>query len=834
MQKTKNNVFFVLFLISFVINAKGQTRYTLVDTINIVIYQNSWQPPNSYNSCTFKWIDYDNDNDLDLLIHNSSPNSAINIYENFGNDSFALSFQYSNYSNFQGTGDFDNDGDIDLLIKSNLNTILKNTLPDSIDYDTTSFYSPNLVSGWVNIYNKRHCDIIDNVSKAGYLFGYYFSETQNPPNYLIRDSLWSNSLYSFFFNQQQYPYTFNYDINNDGYFDFVNGLSININNGIDSINRFHFIQRVSNLNDINTITSISDFNNDGFLDQIGIKTHKNSNNDFIYSTIMKFKNNQNDSLIQISNFLLDTIFNKLTPTLDYNNDGKTDILTTNADSITVIYTNIGNLTFAMDPYINNLGSRFSGCATADYDNDGDMDIAMYQRRFDSIWSPTNYTYKYNTYYYLALYRNDSTPPNTPPTAPQSLWSTMDSTKVIFNWNKASDVETPQATLSYNLMVGSSPKSIDITSPMADTVTGFRRVVELGNAQLNNFYILDKSIFNIGDTVYWSVQTIDNGFSYSPFSQEGSAIIYGRMEAPVFDTICGNDSTMWRSNYYNTTGRYKDSYGLDSAFFLDLKVHPAYLDQQSADICAGTSYSWNGNTYYNSGTYNIQHYTTKGCDSIERLILNVHPGLTVLQNTNLCMGDSVLFGGTYLKSSGVYWDSLQSVYNCDSIIQLTLNIAPTDTTVWQSGDTLFATPQNASFRWWNCDKQQFIYAANQSYYVANQNGHYAVEISSNGCSYLTSCMEVTGLAIAPSENNNLSIRIMPNPNKGVFFLELEAQGKQEYHIQIFDALGKEIYNQTIEFENYKKLKIDLDNQPSGVYQLRVVSEHNTTNRRFIIR
>jgi hypothetical protein len=34
-----------------------------------------------------------------------------------------------------------------------------------------------------------------------------------------------------------------------------------------------------------------------------------------------------------------------------------------------------------------------------------------------------------------------------------MWTTMDSTKIIFHWRPASDVETPQATLSYNLMVG---------------------------------------------------------------------------------------------------------------------------------------------------------------------------------------------------------------------------------------------------------------------------------------------------------------------------------------------------------------------------------------------
>jgi len=307
-----------------------------------------------------------------------------------------------------------------------------------------------------------------------------------------------------------------------------------------------------------------------------------------------------------------------------------------------------------------------------------------------------------------------------------------------------------------------------------------------------------------------------------------------MEAPVFDTICGNDSTLWRGNYYKNSGRYKDSYGLDSAFVLDLEVLPSYLDKQEVDLCSGGTYSWKGTTYYLPGTYNIQHYTTEGCDSVERLVLHVRSDYTTKLSEHICMGDSLFFDGGFIKNQGNYRDTLYSIFGCDSILDLSLSLSPSDTNIWQSGDTLFTTPQNANFRWWNCDKQQFVYAANQSYFVPFQNGHYAVEISSNGCSYLTSCLEVTGLAIGESKNNNLSIRIMPNPNKGVFFLELEAQGKQEYQIQIFDALGKEIYNQTIEFEDYKKLKIDLESKPAGVYQLRIVLEEEVISRRIIIR
>ena len=78
------------------------------------------------------------------------------------------------------------------------------------------------------------------------------------------------------------------------------------------------------------------------------------------------------------------------------------------------------------------------------------------------------------------------------------------------------------------------------------------------------------------------------------------------------------------------------------------------------------------------------------------------------------------------------------------------------------------------------------------------------------------------------------KLYPNPNKGTFFLELEAQGKQEYQIQIFDAMGKEIYNQNIEFEDYKKLKVDLGIHPSGVYLMQLISEDGIVNQKIIIK
>jgi hypothetical protein len=273
------------------------------------------------------------------------------------------------------------------------------------------------------------------------------------------------------------------------------------------------------------------------------------------------------------------------------------------------------------------------------------------------------------------------------------------------------------------------------------------VVELGNAQLNNFYILDKSYFALGDTLYWSVQTIDNGFGYSPFSKENSAVIHNYMEAPVFDTLCSNDSVFWRGNYYSSSGRHQSlSSNGDSVFVLDLKVNPAYLNEQHIDLCSGQSFNWNGQNYFNAGAYTVYNTTAAGCDSIERLVLAVHPTSTNLLGANLCRGDSIEFGMRWLNQSGTYLDSLQSMFGCDSLVQFTLDVFPKDTTVLVLGDSLIVQSNSATVRWWDCQKQSYVFGAYGKIFVPQYNGHYAAELTEHGCVWLSHCFEVTGLGM----------------------------------------------------------------------------------------
>jgi gliding motility-associated-like protein len=65
----------------------------------------------------------------------------------------------------------------------------------------------------------------------------------------------------------------------------------------------------------------------------------------------------------------------------------------------------------------------------------------------------------------------------------------------------------------------------------------------------------------------------------------------------------------------------------------------------------------------------------GCDSILAFYLTVIPPSYTVQTRTICQGDSLLFGSLFLKTEGIYYDTLVSLYanGCDSIVTLHLRV-----------------------------------------------------------------------------------------------------------------------------------------------------------------
>ncbi|MCL2131677.1 MAG: leucine-rich repeat protein [Lentimicrobiaceae bacterium] len=97
---------------------------------------------------------------------------------------------------------------------------------------------------------------------------------------------------------------------------------------------------------------------------------------------------------------------------------------------------------------------------------------------------------------------------------------------------------------------------------------------------------------------------------------------------------------------------------------------------SASICQGGTYSdANFSNLTRTGTYYVTLANSTNCDSIVCLTLTEYPYVPITQiSDSIRIGDTCHFNGKLLTEEGVYYDTLQTIFGCDSIIELTLKIS----------------------------------------------------------------------------------------------------------------------------------------------------------------
>ena len=119
-------------------------------------------------------------------------------------------------------------------------------------------------------------------------------------------------------------------------------------------------------------------------------------------------------------------------------------------------------------------------------------------------------------------------------------------------------------------------------------------------------------------------------------------------------------------------------GCDSIISLTLTTMAPAEETVRASICEGTAYEVFGVEYTvptaDGKPYQLLGETVNGCDSIVYLYLTVLPAeRTSLGVKYINTGSTYDFNGRILSESGTYYDTLQTVNGCDSIIELRLNV-----------------------------------------------------------------------------------------------------------------------------------------------------------------
>ena len=149
---------------------------------------------------------------------------------------------------------------------------------------------------------------------------------------------------------------------------------------------------------------------------------------------------------------------------------------------------------------------------------------------------------------------------------------------------------------------------------------------------------------------------------------------------TFDTICDNQTFNFRGRDLNLTGIYYDSLltllGCDSVYKLNLKVNPTYLIETFDTICDNQTFNFRGRNLNLTGIYYDSLLTSRGCDSVYKLNLQVNPTHLIETFDTICDNQTFNFRGRNLNLTGIYYDSLLTSRGCDSVYKLNLQVNPT--------------------------------------------------------------------------------------------------------------------------------------------------------------
>ncbi|NCA77454.1 MAG: T9SS type A sorting domain-containing protein [Alphaproteobacteria bacterium] len=500
------------FLISFLIFNLAVTAQPFVEQVGIAL-------TGVYKS-SVALGDYDNDGDLDILLSGYSVSLKSQVSKIFKNNYPDNNFTEQVgialtgvYNSSVAWGDYDNDGDLDILLTgntggTNIAKIYRN------NYPMNSFTEQNNITlqgvcyssvAWGDYDNDGDLDILLTGSSISRVY-----RNDYPNNtFTLQNNI---QLYGINIGSAAWG-----DYDCDGDLDILlsgSGLTKIYRNNYPE-NSFTEQSAISITGLANGFAAWGDYDNDGDLD-IAVTGDNNSYPSERCSRIFRNDYPVNSFTEQSGITLAGADFSSVAWG-DYDNDGDLDLALEGTSSevpvpcgyIAIIYKNnypLNSLTWQAN--IPLAGVSDGTINWGDYDRDGDLDLLL-----------TGTLCGGGVYPIAKIYRNEGGAFNTQPWAPSGV--SFNGTS--FTWNKSIDNETPQNTLTYNVRIGTLNNKDYVKPSMASQQflgpnIGYRRVVQMGNVQITN-----ELPFLGNDSIpggyYFSVQAIDQVFAGSEFSND---------------------------------------------------------------------------------------------------------------------------------------------------------------------------------------------------------------------------------------------------------------------------------------------------------------------------
>ncbi len=288
-----------------------------------------------------------------------------------------------------------------------------------------------------------------------------------------------------------------------------------------------------------------------------------------------------------------------------------------------------------------------------------------------------------------------------------------------------------------------------------------------------------------------------------------------------DTISGDDSTISHQIYVSEQPPSQ----------LMVVGNNNICPGDSLIISSGGNATWQWNTgdssqyiwvktagnYYATVTNTFPPFCSVYSDTV---VVSILPTYTLSDSAIICAGDSLqLPDGSFASATGLYISNLSTQAGCDSVINTDIIVNQIDTSVNLQNDSLWASLTGATYQWLDCDQSfaPITGAVNQGF-KPTVNGHYAVQITIDGCTDTSSCYAANPVGL--NVFGNSAISIFPNPTSGLLNIELHAV-YNETRIVMRSITGQVVSEKT--YSGVSNIEIMIPGA-HGMYFIEVYTDH----------
>lgn len=305
------------------------------------------------------------------------------------------------------------------------------------------------------------------------------------------------------------------------------------------------------------------------------------------------------------------------------------------------------------------------------------------------------------------------------------------------------------------------------------------------------------------------------------------------------STCG--SYTWNNETYTESGTYQQFFPMpnscDSVATCYLTIWPSYTDTYNITSC--DSYTWNDITYTQSGDYEQAFTSQHGCDSIVTKHITINHSTSHEFMINTC--DSFIWNGTEYGESGDYEQTFTSSTGCDSIVTLHLTIESFGEMQAIEGDAMvdtYLTSTNVYSQpgFGDGTTYQWVLLPNQAGTVA---GFGSTAIVTWASDYQGEATLGVGIDAPCGEDyNSLTVNVKSSfdvnenninakiyPNPTSGFINIEVAGMQR--ITVINTLGQVVTDIELEADT---TSLNMTQFGKGLYVIRIQTKEGSCTRR----